>query len=150
MKTFSVEKIHIFRNVIQFPTFLVFYSSQDSLCKCLKISMQVYGFLFFQFSIASNASKETLISLHTPLYFFLLGPCSPFYSVVFPFLSFAFFETSWVDCLDLFGYLFIIKNFSLFMSHHMWPHSYPRALILIWPYSKMSWTLLRANCQLQH
>ena len=53
---------------MQFPTFLVFYSSQDSLCKCLKISMQVDGCLFFQFSIASNVPKETLNFVHSPLY----------------------------------------------------------------------------------
>ena len=49
-----------------FLHFLFFYWSQYSLCKCLKISMQVYGCLFFQFCIASKVPKETLKFLHTP------------------------------------------------------------------------------------
>ena len=72
LTTFSIEKNYIFGKIIQFPTFLDFYWSQDSLCKCLKISMQVDGCLFFQFCIASNAPKETLNFLHTPSNMFLV------------------------------------------------------------------------------
>ena len=62
---FNRNKIYIQkRNSISYISF--FYSLQDSLCMCLKISMQFEGCLFFQFSIPSNVSKEALISLHTP------------------------------------------------------------------------------------
>ena len=82
LTVFSIEKNYIFGKVIQFPTFLVFYSSQDSLCKCLKISMQVDGCLFFQFSIASNVPKETLIFVHSPI------PSQDLVSPLYPLVGF--------------------------------------------------------------
>ena len=66
----SVHKTYIFGNVIQFPTFHIFYSKQDILCNYLKNPSKLRDAYFFSFLLHLTRQKWHSLACNHPITFF--------------------------------------------------------------------------------